>query len=83
MLPTSLLLCLLISKGGSTVLQPTGPTAEMFCWHAEAYEIPTAFDILTPVFSFFIFPRISLFQSYFTTPVARQSFHLLRHQKLF
>lgn len=73
MLPTSLLLCLLISKGASTVLQPTGPMAEMFSWHAEACAIPTAFDILTPVFSFFIFPRIALFQSYFTTPVARLS----------
>lgn len=73
MLPTSLLLCLLISKGASGVLQPTGPTAEMFCWHAQGCEIPTAFDILAPVFSFFIFPRIALFQSYFTTPVARLS----------
>jgi len=45
----------------------------MFRRHAEACAIPAAFDILTPVFSFFIFPRIALFQSHFTTPVAKLS----------
>lgn len=72
-LPTSLPLCLLISKGDCAAPQPAGLVAAMFHWHAEAYAIPAAFDILTPVFSFFIFPRIALFQSYFTTPVATLS----------
>lgn len=59
------------SKGASTVLQPTGPTAEMLCWHAGACEIPTAFDILTPVFSFFYLSKNCSFPIRFYYPCSK------------
>lgn len=56
---TQLLQCPRISKADCTAPQDSWPR----CFAVMQCAIPAAFDTLTPVCSFFIFPRITLFQS--------------------